>query len=35
HAGISVKKDVSMNFLIDPQEGRLTLCSTGVHVYGW
>ncbi|MCH86889.1 auxilin-like protein [Trifolium medium] len=34
-AGISVKKEVPMNFLIDPQEGSSTLRSADVLVFGW
>jgi hypothetical protein len=32
---ISVKKEASMNFLTDPQEGRSTLRPVDVMVYGW
>jgi hypothetical protein len=34
YAGISAKKDASMDFLIDQKEGRSTLSSTNVLVYG-
>ncbi|KAK2425831.1 hypothetical protein QL285_024569 [Trifolium repens] len=34
-ARISVKKEAPVNFLTDPQEGRSTLHSTNVLVYGW
>ncbi|KAK2365696.1 hypothetical protein QL285_079166 [Trifolium repens] len=34
-AGISVKKEVPVNFLTDPQEDRSTLRPTDVMVYGW
>ncbi|KAK2361377.1 hypothetical protein QL285_086534 [Trifolium repens] len=34
-AGISVKKEAPVNFLIDPQEGRSTLRPTDVLVHGW
>lgn len=30
-----VKKEVPMNFLTDPRDGRSTLKSAGVLVYGW
>lgn len=32
---VYVKKEVRVNFLTDPQEGRSTLRSTNVLVYGW
>jgi hypothetical protein len=32
--GISVKKEAPVNFLTDPQEGRSTLRSADVQVYG-
>ncbi|MCH82695.1 auxilin-like protein [Trifolium medium] len=34
-AGVFVKKEAPMKFLIDPQEGRSTLKPTDVLVYGW
>ncbi|KAK2384559.1 GDSL esterase/lipase [Trifolium repens] len=34
-AGVFVKKEVPVNFLTDPQEGRLTLRLADVLVYGW
>jgi hypothetical protein len=30
-----VKKEASVNFLIDPQEGRSTLRSADIMMYGW
>jgi hypothetical protein len=30
-----VKKEAPMNFLTDPQEGRLTLRLADVLIYGW
>ncbi|PNY15245.1 auxilin-like protein [Trifolium pratense] len=33
--GVSVKKEAHVNFLTDPQEGRLTLRPIDVLVYGW
>jgi len=30
-----MKKEASVNFLTDPQEGSLTLRPTNVLVYGW
>ncbi|KAK2456598.1 hypothetical protein QL285_003948 [Trifolium repens] len=35
YAGISAKKEVPVNFLTDPQEGRSTLRPADVMVYGW
>ncbi|MCI17816.1 auxilin-like protein, partial [Trifolium medium] len=32
---VSVKKDASVNFLTDPQEGRSTLRTADVLVYEW
>ncbi|PNX80347.1 auxilin-like protein [Trifolium pratense] len=34
-AGISVKKETPVNFLTNPHEGRSTLPSADVLVYGW
>ncbi|MCI63038.1 auxilin-like protein, partial [Trifolium medium] len=34
-AGVSVKKEASVNFLTDPLEGRSTLKSVDVLMYGW
>ncbi|KAK2421138.1 hypothetical protein QL285_031796 [Trifolium repens] len=34
-AGISVKKEAPVNFLTDPLEGRSTLRSADILVYGW
>nr|KAJ0213783.1 hypothetical protein LSAT_V11C400188880 [Lactuca sativa] len=34
-AGISVKKEASMNFLTDPHDGRFTLRPTDILVFGW
>ncbi|KAK2442574.1 hypothetical protein QL285_013758 [Trifolium repens] len=34
-AGVSVKKEASVNFLTDPQEGISTLRPADVLVYGW
>ncbi|PNX89057.1 auxilin-like protein, partial [Trifolium pratense] len=33
--GVSVKKDGSVNFFTDPQEGRSTLRPADTLVYGW
>ncbi|MCI16477.1 auxilin-like protein, partial [Trifolium medium] len=35
HAGVYVKKDPPVNFLADPLEGRSSLRSTDILVYGW
>ncbi|KAL7594924.1 hypothetical protein Lser_V15G27684 [Lactuca serriola] len=35
HAGISVKKEASVNFLTDPQDGRSTLRPADILVFGW
>ncbi|GKD11573.1 hypothetical protein Tco_1195980 [Tanacetum coccineum] len=34
-AGISAKKEASVNFLTDPSDGRFTLRSAGVLIFGW
>jgi hypothetical protein len=34
-AWISVKKETSVNFLTDPLDGKTTLRSVGVLMYGW
>ncbi|GJW61100.1 putative reverse transcriptase domain-containing protein [Tanacetum coccineum] len=35
HAGISAKKEASVNFFSDPSDGRSTLRPTDVLVFGW
>nr|GEV09763.1 putative reverse transcriptase domain-containing protein [Tanacetum cinerariifolium] len=35
HAGISAKKEALVNFLTDPSDGRSTLRSADVLVFGW